>query len=279
MRRLRLIIEARQCIAFILAAVILLSWSTTAGAQSQSSQSLRGPAYKLELELDLPIVLVSGAVASAFFFVDESPGVACAPSCDRSRINGLDRPAAGLYDRRWSAVGDIATASTIALPLGLVILHEGLVDGLNDDLVIAEATLVSSALQVVTGFAVARPRPRVYGDDAPIEDRTDANAARSFFSGHTADTVATSTAALRTFQRLGKPTLGWTVFGITMAGSTLVGVARVASGAHFPTDVIVGAAAGFGVGLALPALHSSGARLVPTAGTDGGGLSIAGLIP
>lgn len=266
-------------LVLVLVVVVLTSWSVTAGAQSQPQDPRRGPAYRLELELDLPIVLVSGAVASAFFFVDEAPGVACAPSCDRSRINFIDRPAAGLYDRRWSMVGDIATASTIVLPLGMVILDEGLADGLNDDLVIAEATLVSSALQVATGFAVARPRPRVYGDDAPLEDRTDANAARSFFSGHVADTVATSTAALRTFQRLGKPRLGWTVFGVTMAGSTLVGVARVASGAHFPTDVLVGAAAGFGLGLALPALHSSNARLIPTAGTDSGGLSIAGLIP
>jgi membrane-associated phospholipid phosphatase len=270
---------ARRCLLSVVAAFLLMSWAPPAAAQSDPSSQRRGPAYRLQLELDLPIVLVAGSVASAFFFVPEAPGVACAPACDRSRLNFIDRPAAGLYDRRWSAIGDIATVSTLALPLGIVLIDEGLANGLNDDLVIAEATLVSSALQVVTGFAVARPRPRVYGDDAPVEDRTDANAARSFFSGHVADTVATSVATLRTFQRLGKPTLAWVLFGTTMAGSTLVGVARVASGAHFPTDVVTGAAIGTGIGLALPAIHASGVSVVPVAGSDAGGIGIAGLLP
>jgi membrane-associated phospholipid phosphatase len=250
----------------------------SASPQASAQVSPRGPAHKLELELDVPIVLVAGAVASAFFFRPETPGLLSCP-CDSSRINAVDRPAAGLYDPRWSTVGDIATVSTLVVPLAVVLLDEGLVNGLNDDLVLAEATLVSSALQVMTSFAVTRPRPRAYGDDAPLDERTDADAGRSFFSGHVADTVATSVAALRTFQRLGKPTMAWVLFGTTMAGSTLVGIARVASGAHFPTDVLVGAAAGAGVGLALPALHASGARLVPTAGNQSGGLSLVGRLP
>ncbi len=255
----------------------LVAWSSAARAQSPATPA-KGPAYRLELELDLPIILVAGSVATAFFFASETPGLLSC-TCDRSRLNALDRPAAGLYDERWSRVGDIATASTLAMPLGVVLFHEGVGKGLNDDLVLGEAALVASGLQVTAGFAVARPRPRVYGDDAPLDERIDANAARSFFSGHVANTVAVSVAALRTFQRLGRPGLAWAVFGTTMAGSTVVGIARVASGAHFPTDVLVGAAAGAGIGLAVPALHASGVRLVPASGSASGGLSIAGPLP
>lgn len=238
----------------------------------------RAPAHQLRLELDLPIVLIGGAAASSFAFMSEAPGVACAPNCDKSRINGFDRFAAGLYNPTWGTVGDIATAATLVTPLLAVVLDEGVKNGLNDDLVVAEAALISSALQVSLSFAVSRPRPRVYGDKAPLEDRSDANAARSFFSGHVANTVSASVAALRTFQRLGEPGLGWAMFSVGMAGSTLVGVSRVAAGSHFPSDVLVGAALGAGVGLALPAMHDLPVRAVPVASAEYTGLLVRGAL-
>jgi membrane-associated phospholipid phosphatase len=238
----------------------------------------RGPAYQLRLDLDLSVVLIAGATTSSFFFLDEVPGVACAPRCDRSRINALDRPAAGLYNPEWGTIGNVATAATTLLPIVVILADEGLVHGLNDDLVVAEAALVSSALQVTLSYAVARPRPRVYADEAPFESRSDANAGRSFFSGHVANTVATSVAALRTYQRLRRPLLGWTLLGIGLAGSSFVGVSRVVSGAHFPSDVMVGAAVGVGMGLALPALHDSPVRMLPYASRESSGLLLSGTL-
>jgi membrane-associated phospholipid phosphatase len=243
-------------------------------AQAQSPRS--GPAYQLKLELDLPILLIGGATAASFFILPEAPGVACSPDCDRSKINRFDRPAAGLYDPSWSTIGNIATAATMAMPLVFILVDQGLVDGLNDDLVVAEAALLSSALQVTLSYAVARPRPRVYGSEAPLGSRSDANAARSFPSGHVANTVATSVAALRTYQRLRRPVVGWLLFGVGMAGSTVVGISRVAAGSHFPSDVLAGAAMGAGMGLALPALHRSKTRFAPYASSDTAGLLVRG---
>jgi membrane-associated phospholipid phosphatase len=259
-----------------LAAMLLSFCSVTSISQAQERRA--GPAHRLELELDLPIVLIAGGMATSFFVLPEAPGVVCAPSCDRAKINALDRKAAGLYDPAWGTVGDIATAATLVTPLLVIVLDEGIENGLNDDLVVAEAALTASALQILTSYAIARPRPRVYGDDAPEEKRSDANAARSFFSGHVANTVAASVATLRTFQRLGKPALGWSMLGVGLAGSSLVGVSRVAAGSHFPSDVLVGAAVGVGLGLALPAVHDSGARVVPYAGTETGGLMLMGTL-
>lgn len=247
-------------------------------AEARADDPRPGPAYQLKLELDLPIVLIGGGIASGFAFMSEAPGVACAPSCDKSAVFKLDRFAAGWYDPNWGKVGDIATASTLAAPLIVVALDQGLARGLNDDLVIAEAALISSALQVLTSYAVARPRPRVYGDEASLESRSDANAARSFFSGHVANTVATSVATLRTFQRLGKPGLGYAMLGVGLAGSALVGVSRVAAGSHFPSDVVVGAMVGAGVGIALPAMHDSPVRMVPVASMDYAGLLVRGAL-
>ena len=91
--------------------------------------------------------------------------------------------------------------------------------------------------------------------------------------------MAASVATLRTFQRRGKPAAGWAMFGVGLAGTGLVGVSRVASGAHFPSDVLVGAAVGAGIGLILPAVHASGARVLPYGSADGGGLVMSGPLP
>jgi membrane-associated phospholipid phosphatase len=230
----------------------------------------------LTLDLDLPIVLIAGAMASSFFVLPELPGVSCAPDCDRKQINRFDRFAAGNYDRSWTTVGDVATVSTLAMPLVVVLADEGFANGLNDDVVLAEAALVTSAAQVSLSFAVARPRPRVYSDRAPLAERSNANADRSFFSGHVANTMAASVAALRTMQRLHQPLLGWMTFGAGAAGSGLVGVSRVMSGGHFPSDVLIGAALGAGVGLALPALHDRPLRIEPVADAHYGGVLVAG---
>jgi membrane-associated phospholipid phosphatase len=248
-------------------------------APAKAQEARQGPAYRLRLELDLPIVLIAGGVSSSFFFLPELRGVGCGTDCDRSQINRFDRGSAGNNDARWGTVGDIATATTLAAPVIVVLLDEGLKDGLNDDLVIAEAALVASAVQITTSFAVARPRPRVYNSETSLEDRTDANSERSFFSGHVANTMAASVAALRTFQRLRKPVVGWTMFGVGLAGTSLVGVSRVAAGAHFPSDVLVGAAMGAGIGLVLPAVHASGARVLPYGSAEGAGFVLAGALP
>lgn len=255
----------------LLVVCLLIGWTVPAHAQET-----RRSAYRLTLDLDLPIILIAGATASSFFVLPELSGAPCAPDCDRRRINRFDRFAAGNYDRSWTTVGDIATAATLAMPIVVVLADEGIARGLNDDLVVAEAALVASATQVAVSFAVTRPRPRVYSERAPLAERTNGNAARSFFSGHVANTMAASVAALRTLQRLHQPVLGWITFGAGLAGSSLVGVSRVASGGHFPSDVLVGAALGAGVGLAIPAIHDRPIRIEPIAGATYNGLLIDG---
>lgn len=197
-----------------------------------------GPAYRLEPELDAPIILVGGAVTAGFLFLEETPGETCERGCDRAKVVVVDRWAAGNHSVAWERVGDIATGATVLFGPLVLTLHEGLRDGLHDSLVVGEAVLLSSALQVLSSYAVPRARPRAYaGEEVPVEERTNANAARSFFSGHTADAVASVVASARTLQKLGHPRLAGFVLGFGIAGSTLAGLGRVMSGGHFPTDV------------------------------------------
>ncbi|RYE83655.1 MAG: phosphatase PAP2 family protein, partial [Myxococcales bacterium] len=118
--------------------------------------------------------------------------------------------------------------------------------------------------------------------ELPVDERDDANAGRSFFSGHVANTVAATVATTRAFQRLGRPGLAWTMFGVGMAGSTMVGISRVGAGSHFPSDVLVGAAIGAGIGILVPALHGSGRRptvqAVPIVTDNSAYLSLTGVM-
>lgn len=254
-------------------------FTSTVSRADEYYEPQRGPAYQLSLDVDAPLFLVGASVASSFLFLDELHGPSCAPVCDRSHLNFLDRPAAGLYDKTWANVGDIATAATMVFAPLVVLINEGLGNGANDDVVLLETALTTSALQISLSYAVERARPRVYGDRAPLAERTDANAARSFFSGHTANTVGISVAGMRTFQRLHKPALAWTVLGIGLAGSAVVGVARVMSGGHFPSDVLAGAAAGGGIGILVPALHRAHLSLTPMVTQDAAGAVLVGVLP
>ena len=222
-----------------------------------------GPAYELSLEVDLPLVLISGALASSFFLRSEVGPAHCAPLCDPSNLNPLDRKFAGYYDQKWGTVGDISTASVLLFGPVMLMIGEGPLDGLNDSLVVAESALAASAVQVLVSYAVKRPRPRVYGEKAPFDSRDDANAARSFFSGHVGNGVAATLATSLAFFRIDEPIWGWATLAAGLGGSALIGVARIAAGSHFPTDVLVGAAVGAALGIAIPALHGWGVSVSP----------------
>jgi membrane-associated phospholipid phosphatase len=233
-------------------------------------------AYQLAFELDVPLLLIAGGVASSYLFINETAAPACSPLCDKSNVNAFDRPLAGRYSHGWDTVGNVATISTLVLvPAGLLV-GEPSRGGLVDLLVVGETVLVSSAIQVTMGYAVARPRPRVYGDKAPLDMRNDANAGRSFFSGHAADCLAGTLAATTALRRTGHRTVAWVTLAVGLAGSALVGGARVASGGHFPSDVLIGYAVGAGVGIAVPALHSSRIALAPLASSGAGGVALQG---
>ena len=208
--------------------------------------------------------------------MDETGPPACAPLCDSANVNWLDRHFAGNYSESWTSVGDVTTASMLLLvPAGLL-LGETSLGGLKDLVVVVEAVLLTSALQVTTSYAVNRPRPRVYGEEAPLDERNDANPGRSFFSGHVANCLAATLVVNEALRRTGHPAMAWAVLGVGLVGSALVGVARVEGGGHFPSDVVIGYAVGAGVGIAVPALHDVQLQAAPLAVPGAAGLSVAG---
>jgi len=231
----------------IVCALVLAGSAPSALAQPES------PAYRLEAGIDVPALVIPAVLSASWLLGPELEPPYCAPACDPETVNAIDRPAAGLYSARWATAGDVSTVAVLAsMPIFLA-LAEPPGHALNDFVVVAQATLFASATQVMTSFATSRPRPRVYGDENP--DPVDGVDARSFFSGHTATCLAATIATFRTLQIVRRPALAWTALGLGVLGTGFLSVARVGSGAHFPTDVAAGAVVGFAYGILLPAVH------------------------
>jgi hypothetical protein len=200
----------------VAAAAVTLSAGALAPAAARADDSV--PAYRLSVDVDVPVLLLGVASASSYFLMNETGPAACAPRCDPARLNRFDRPFAGLYSTSWQKVGDLATVSTLLLAPVAVLAGEGVPGGLSDVVVVAEAALVTSAVQVPISYAVARPRPRLYGDKAPLDERDDSNGARSFFSGHVANCVAATIAASQALRRVHHPRLAWTALLVGLTG-------------------------------------------------------------
>jgi membrane-associated phospholipid phosphatase len=127
--------------------------------------------------------------------------------------------------------------------------------------------LVSAALTVALMYAVGRPRPFLYGQDAPLTERESGGAAMSFPSGHTANAFAAVTATFSIWHAL-RPDSAAPYWALAIGGAlaTTVGVSRILGGDHFPSDVLAGALIGGAIGWAIPALHrTSSLALTPSA--------------
>jgi membrane-associated phospholipid phosphatase len=100
------------------------------------------------------------------------------------------------------------------------------------------AVLVASGIKTVLKRTISRTRPHVLLDEGRYEVRwfgPNEGPWQSFPSGHTAGPVAAACALARYDARLGQAALGATA---------VMGVVQVLRGAHYPADVIVGAAVG-----------------------------------
>ena len=207
--------------------------------------------YEVHLAVDIPVTVVGASAGLVrIFFKDSLVDKTC--PCDPAGINRLDRGAVGNHSAYASTAADVTVYGVMAaLPL-LDLLDLRIGRALGEDLVVyAETLAIDTALQNATNFITARPRPRTYAGDPAFVSKSEGYL--SFYAGHVATAFASlSVAAFTIRKRYGEQVWPWFV-GALIASS--VGVERVASGHHFPTDVAVAAVVGTGIGIAVPWLH------------------------
>jgi membrane-associated phospholipid phosphatase len=250
------------------------------------------PAYQLYWEVDVPLLTLAavfgigrtirGGLAPAYCAPQPGSSTEETAYCDPGALNWLDRHVAGRYQPSWGKWSNVGLYSLEALAAATIIATEGPRSGLNDLVVVAEATLAASAASGISTAITGRPRPYMYGTTAPLDVRQNGNGGLSFFSGHTSTAFAAVTATFFTLHRLHpEARWPWFVLAAGVAGAGFVGATRVLAGAHFPTDVLAGAAVGTSIGLLGPALRAAPRRVsaVPMAVDSGGGIAITGPLP
>lgn len=220
------------------------------------------PAFQLYSEIDIPVLVISAAFASARMLRTQQ--AYCAPRCDPAELNGLDRQTAGFWNPSWAVVSDIGALSLMAGSATVLAADEGVLVGLNDAVVVAQSALLATAGPTMLTIAAGRPRPFLYGDAAPADVRTGADAGLSFISSHTSVSFAIVTSTYMAMKRRHPDAVTkWLVLGIGVPIASTVAAARVMAGRHFVTDVVLGALVGGAMGIVIPALHDSPVRVLP----------------
>ncbi len=229
-----------------------------------------GAVYRVDARLDGPVMAASAlTIAVPALLASRLIRERC--PCDPASVDAFDRGAIGNHDDFADAVSTVTVGLALAVPPALDWWALGRGEALVGDLVVfGEVVLVNGALVQVVKYSVQRPLPRTYAGDPHLVHSP--GGYRSFYSGHTSTAVAALTAAAYTVRRrYGEPVWPWLV--VAGVGAS-VGLERVAAGRHFPSDVIVGAAAGAAVGLAIPWLHARAPSLALLPAP--GGLALAG---
>jgi len=192
------------------------------------------------------------------------------PACRWCAVNGLDRAARDAVV--WSDPSKAKALSdllVVGVPLG-VLAYDAAATGrlrpaAEDALLIGEAVTVAGAVAQAAKFVAARQRPYAAFGSLPsrgVDDHL------SFYSAHTTVAFAAAAAGGMLARRRGDQHWPW-VYGVGFTAAATTGYLRMAADKHWLTDVLVGAATGTAIGLAVPWLHrrSDGPAPVALVGT------------
>ncbi len=198
--------------------------------------------------LVLLLLLILSAVFCSKLFAYDFP-------LDASEVNGFDRLLMNSYNEsldKTATILEVASLLTTA-----ILLTEDTDQYLTIGVMYLETAAVAFGTRTLLKHLVERPRPYMYFPDYPQEEVASGDWNRSFPSGHTLMSFAGASFASYVFWKY-NPDSKWKI-PVTAASYALAAttaVLRVASGNHFMTDVLAGAAIGTVIGIGIPALHT-----------------------
>ena len=265
--------------------ILLLLFKISFGsfAQSDSSQTSNESPYTTRFAVDGPIIAAGlGLTYLGLRGIQTKDPLTLAEANQKAMskgdINGFDRFSAGWYSQAADDASYMPFYASFVYPVvGLLNKNTRSKAG-QVGVLYLETMATTGALFTLAAGYINRPRPLVYGTEAPIGKRQSKNSQRAFFAGHTAATAAASFFAAKVFADFNpdsklKPYI-WGVAAVT-AGS--VGYLRLKAGQHFLSDNIIGYGVGMAAGILVPHFHKTknrveGLSFQPAMGYGGGGM-------
>lgn len=241
------------------------------------------PVYKVNKKLDIPVTLgLFGASFLGFDYLANKEGLSYekAISLSPSNVWWFDRPATKQNaSKRLVAhnTSDIFLNTTVALPVLLGFDKNIRKDWLDLLILYGESHAVISDFYILNAAFISRARPFNYNPDVPVEEKMANESCNSFFSGHVSSSATASFFMAKVYSDY-HPELGnkkYWLFAAAAIPPSLVGLYRYKAMKHFPSDILLGMAAGAAVGILIPHIHKtkkdeSAWAFVPYAGNISG---------
>jgi membrane-associated phospholipid phosphatase len=210
-----------------------------------------------------PYILGTGMAGSAVgFFLDRSVPALTAAEINQlssESINWFDRSATDHFSESAGTVSDVLFGIAVAAPMILLTDQSIRNDWRTVAVMYLETwSFVGTTTMIAKGSAM-RIRPFVYNPSAPMDQKLAGDARKSFFSGHTTTAFA-SAVFLSTVYSDYNPGSHWKpyIWAGSLLTASVVGYLRYEAGAHFPTDILVGALVGSAIGYTIPWMHRAG---------------------
>ena len=170
-------------------------------------------------------------------------------------FNWFDEKLEISYNQNLDGATDYMVASTI-IALPFLLDNFDIKSTTTIGVMFLEAAFLTYGTKDILKGFISRPRPYNFIDQTPSLLLEDNDRYLSFPSGHTS--IAFMNAAFSTYifskgsaTKTQKMILGISTFSV----ATTIGISRVLSGVHYPTDVFAGAILGTGIGILVPYLH------------------------
>jgi undecaprenyl-diphosphatase len=213
--------------------------------------------YALDPVKDSAWIVGDLALYGASLYLDSIRPAPDSAGLDSSKIPWFD----ALYTTSHSAA---LNTTTDVLVVALAALPAAAVPGLSFRRMAIVGTMYSEtiglaySLDSIIKAVVVRNRPYAYSSTPP-SDIGSVDISSSFPSLHSTVAFASAVFAGSVFDTLHPDSpYRWAVWGTGIGVATLVSTLRVASGDHFVSDVVTGAALGSLIGFGVPYLHRLG---------------------
>ncbi len=269
---------------FIILAILITSIAAFSQTDTLKVREPRSPAeYKTSLLKDGAIITAGiGLTALGVKLINDKKNLSPSELANKTRDNVffMDRSSVGYYSKRADDDSYIPFQASFAMPVIMALINKNERKKFGQLMVMYTETMaITGTLFTMSAGNINRSRPYVYNTSLDTGTRTDKNAQRAFFAGHTAATAAATFFMAKVFHDLNPGSKAEPfVWAFAASVPALVGYLRYKAGMHFLSDNLLGYALGAGAGILVPQLHKikklRNVSLVPYGGVSNKGISL-----